>query len=136
MGRVDVSDGMTLDVDRPDPPELEETDPNDYDDAEVVGDTDYKREELESLLREGAWEQAFEEWTEDTDLDEREFAIVAELDMIQHFDFFWDAFADRVGYHAPRTGRSVPFTPDCPPGRRSRGSTPRWPNSARRSAGR
>ncbi|WP_181691849.1 hypothetical protein [Natronomonas sp. LN261] len=92
---------MTLDVDRPDPPELEETDPNDYDDAEVVGDTDYKREELESLLREGAWEQAFEEWTEDTDLDEREFAIVAELDMIQHFDFFWDAFADRVGYHAP-----------------------------------
>ena len=21
--------------------------------------------------------------------------------MIQHFDFFWDAFADRVGYHAP-----------------------------------
>jgi len=92
---------MPLDVAPPAPPELEETDPNEYEDAEVVGDTDYKREELEALLREGAWQQAFDEWAADTDLDEREFAIVADLGMIQHFDLFWDAFADRVGYHAP-----------------------------------
>ena len=92
---------MSLDVDRPDPPRLEETDPNEYEDAEVVGDTDYKRDELESLLEAGAWADAFDEWAATTDLDERAFGIVAELGMIQHFDFFWDAFADRVGYHAP-----------------------------------
>ena len=92
---------MSLDVDRPDPPQLEETDPNEYEDAEVVGDTDYKRDELESLLEAGAWADAFDEWAKTTDLDEGAFGIVAELGMIQHFDFFWDAFADRVGYHAP-----------------------------------
>lgn len=93
--------GMTLDVPTPDPPELEEIDPNEYDDADVVGDTDYKREEIEELLRQGAWEDAFTEWADDTDLDEGEFEILTDLDMIQQFDFFWDAFAERVGYHAP-----------------------------------
>lgn len=92
---------MPLDVDLPEPPELEEIDPNQYEDAEVVGDTDYKRNEIETLLREGAWEQAFEAWAADTDLDEEEFAIMADLEMTRRFDFFWDSFADRVGYHAP-----------------------------------
>jgi hypothetical protein len=27
--------------------------------------------------------------------------IVEELELIARFDFFWDSFADRVGYHAP-----------------------------------
>lgn len=92
---------MTLDVDVPTPPELEQVDPNDYEDAEVVGDTDYKRDELEALLRDGAWAEAFTEWAEGTPLDEAEFDIVTDLDMIQRFDFFWDSFAERVGYHAP-----------------------------------
>lgn len=92
---------MTLDVEVPDPPELEEIDPNQYDDAEVVGETDYKRDEIEQLLKQGAWEQAFSEWAERTALDEREFRIVLDLDMLQQFDFFWDSFAERVGYHAP-----------------------------------
>lgn len=92
---------MTLDVETPDSPELEETDPNEYDDAEVVGDTDYKRDEIEQLLKQGAWEQAFSEWAEQSELDEREFQIVLDLDMLQQFDFFWDSFAERVGYHAP-----------------------------------
>ncbi|MFC7186990.1 hypothetical protein [Halorubrum yunnanense] len=92
---------MTLDVPTPDRPELEEMDPNEYDDADVVGDTDYKRDEIEELLRQGAWEDAFTEWADGTDLDEREFEILTDLDMIQQFDFFWDGFAERVGYHAP-----------------------------------
>jgi len=92
---------MSLDVEVPPPPELEQVDPNEYDDAEVVGDTDYKRDELESLLREGAWEDAFEEWADDTDVDDAEFDIVTDLGMLRQFDFFWDAFAERVGYHAP-----------------------------------
>ena len=92
---------MALDVDAPDPPTLEETDPNQYEDAEVVGATDYKRDELETLLAEGAWAQAFEVWAAETDLDEAAFGIMEDLEMFQRFDFFWDAFADRVGYHAP-----------------------------------
>jgi hypothetical protein len=92
---------MGLDVDVPPPPELAAVDPNDYDDAEVVGDTDYKRDELETLLRDGAWDRAFEEWADRTSLDEREFDIVTDLEMLKQFDFFWDAFAERVGYHAP-----------------------------------
>jgi len=92
---------MALDVTPPDPPSLEETDPNQYEDAEVVGDTDYKRDEIETLLADGAWTDAFEAWAADTDLDERAFGIMCDLEMFQRFDFFWDAFADRVGYHAP-----------------------------------
>ena len=93
---------MGLDVSVPDPPELgDETDLQEYDDVEVRGDTDYRRSELETFLREGAWEQSFYEWAEHTDLDEDEYDIVRDLGLIQEFDFFWDDFADRVGYHAP-----------------------------------
>ncbi|WP_380676826.1 hypothetical protein [Salinigranum sp. GCM10025319] len=89
-----------LDVAVPEPPELNHVDPNEYDDAEVGGD-DYHREDLEQFLREGAWEEAFTMWAETSDLSTDEWAIVEELDLIARFDFFWDSFADRVGYHAP-----------------------------------
>jgi hypothetical protein len=92
---------MALNVEPPDPPELAEVDPNEYDDAEIVGDTDYKRNEIETFLHEGAWERAFNEWAEHTDLDESEYQIATELSLFEEFDFFWDGFADRVGYHAP-----------------------------------
>jgi hypothetical protein len=92
---------MTLDVEVPPPPELEQIDPNEYEDADVVGDTDYKRDEIEALLRDGAWAEAFTQWADDTGMDEREFDIVTDLDMLRQFDFFWDSFAERVGYHAP-----------------------------------
>ncbi|WP_435347657.1 hypothetical protein [Haloarchaeobius sp. HRN-SO-5] len=92
---------MSLNVDPPDPPELEAIDPNQYDDAEIVGETDYRRDELEALLEAGAWNEAFEQWAADTTLDEREFGIVRDLELIRGFDFFWDSFAGRVGYHAP-----------------------------------
>jgi len=92
---------MTLDVEVPLPPELNQVDPNEYEDAEVVGETDYRRDELEAFLRDGAWETAFTDWADETDLDEREFDIVTDLEMLRQFDFFWDAFAERVGYHAP-----------------------------------
>jgi len=92
---------MSLQVDPPSPPELEEIDPNEYDDAEVVGDTDYKRAELEAFLTDGAWAEAFEQWAAHSDMDEDVFEIVVDLALIERFDFFWDSFADRVGYHAP-----------------------------------
>ncbi|THE65601.1 hypothetical protein D8Y22_06610 [Salinadaptatus halalkaliphilus] len=92
---------MSLNVEVPDPPELRDVDPNEYEDAEIVGETDYKRDEISDLLQEGAWQEAWNTWVEDTDLDESEYAVVEDLNLIREFDFFWDSFADRVGYHAP-----------------------------------
>lgn len=93
---------MTLDVDPPDPPELEpEIDAAEYDDAEVSGSDDYRREELQAFLENGAWADAWAEWTAGTDLTEEEYAVAEELGLVSDFDFFWDDFADRVGYHAP-----------------------------------
>lgn len=92
---------MTLDVETPDPPELTEVDPNEYEDATIVGDTDYRRDELGTFLREGAWGESFEQWAARADVTETEWAIVLDLGLVANFDFFWDDFADRVGYHAP-----------------------------------
>ena len=92
---------MPLDADPPDPPELETIDPNEYEDAQVVDDTDYRRDEIEQYLREGAWDRAFEAWAEDTGMSPDDYAIVVDLDLMERFDFFWDSYAERVGYHAP-----------------------------------
>ncbi|KAB1194232.1 hypothetical protein GJR96_12625 [Haloferax sp. MBLA0076] len=90
-----------LDVSAPDPPSLPKVDPNQYEDAQVAVDADFKRTELEAFLNEGAWEDAFEEWTAETPVTEDQWQVVLELDLLSYFDFFWDDFADRVGYHAP-----------------------------------
>jgi hypothetical protein len=92
---------MSLDVEVPAPPELQEVDPNDYEDAEIVGDTDYRRDDLEAYLEEGAWETAFYQWERTTDINEEEFDIIVDLGLFREYDFFWDSFAERVGYHAP-----------------------------------
>jgi hypothetical protein len=92
---------MTLDVDEPEPPSLStKVDASQYEDADVQGD-DYRRDELEKFLEDGAWADAFAEWAAHTDLTEEEYAVARDLDMFEEFDFFWDSFADRVGYHAP-----------------------------------
>jgi len=46
-------------------------------------------------------------------MDEEDWAIAVDLGLVSRFDFFWDDFADRVGYHAPgspKTGRSATST--------------------------
>jgi hypothetical protein len=92
---------MGLDVETPDPPSLStNVDASQYEDADVQGD-EYRREELEEFLANGAWDDAFGEWAAHTDMDEEEFEIAQELGMFEEYDFFWDSFADRVGYHAP-----------------------------------
>jgi len=126
---------MTLDVDAPAPLALDPAqDAAEYDDADPGG-SEYRREELETFLEDGAWEQAsFEKWADDTDLSETAFDVVVDLDLIAEFDFFWDAFATRVGYHAPglpENWREREIHPDPTPGTRSqRASTPPWRNSA------
>jgi hypothetical protein len=92
---------MALHVSIPEPPRLETTfDADDYDDVEVLGD-DYRREELQEYLEDGAWAEAFDEWAAHSELDEDQWQVVADLNLVREFDFFWDDFADRVGYHAP-----------------------------------
>jgi len=92
---------MSLDVDPPDSPELQAIDPNEYDDTEVAEDADYRRDELSAFLEDGAWEQAFEAWAAGTSMDRPTFEIVRDLELVDRFDFFWDSYAERVGYHAP-----------------------------------
>ena len=91
---------MTLDVEPPAPPTLQSVDPNEYDYASVESD-EYHREELEQFLKDGAWDEAFTQWAATAKLGEKEWRVVEELGLIERFDFFWDDFADRVGYHAP-----------------------------------
>lgn len=85
---------MSLDVEPPPPPTLEAVD------AGEDGST-YRREELEAHLRAGAWDRAFDRWAETTDLPADTYAIARELGLFERFDFFWDEFAERVGYNAP-----------------------------------
>ena len=80
---------MSLDVDPPEPPELAAVDPNEYEDAEVAGG-EYRRDELEAFLHEGAWEEAFAEWAAGSDMDEDDWQIAVDLDLVSRFDFFWD----------------------------------------------
>lgn len=101
MDLATVDCDMSLDVETPPPPELEGVDPNEYDDTEIVGETEYRRDEIETYLEEGAWARAFDEWAADTDMDEDVFEIVLDLELLRQFDFFWDSYAQRVGYHAP-----------------------------------
>lgn len=93
---------MGLDVEVPAPPDLNpHIDAAQYDDAEVVGSDDYRREELNEYLDAGAWVDAWAEWEATTDLRLDEYEIIRDLGLFEDFDFFWDDFADRVGYHAP-----------------------------------
>lgn len=71
------------------------------DDTTSVADADYRREELATLLDDGAWEDAFTAWAADSSLSATQWQVIRDLDLIDQFDFFWDDVADRVGYHAP-----------------------------------
>jgi hypothetical protein len=96
---------MPLDVDVPDAPSLRgpqfrgEYEAIDMTDQEPADD--YRREVLEDFLEEGAWQDAFEEWTEFTALSAEEFRTVRDQELIERFDFYWDPATDEVGYRAP-----------------------------------
>ena len=92
---------MGLDVEPPAPPRLNVgRDTDEYEDATVGGD-EYRRQELQDFLDEGAWEAAFEEWAASAEMTTFEWSVARDLDLVSRYDFFWDDFADRVGYHAP-----------------------------------
>jgi hypothetical protein len=93
---------MGLDVATPPPPTLDPSDSvADYEDADVRPDGDLRREELDEFLSDGAWAEAFADWAADTDLDPAAHEVARDLELFAEYDFFWDDFAGRVGFHAP-----------------------------------
>ncbi len=68
---------------------------------ETLGSEDFYREDIESLLQEGAWKEGFNEWTEYTDLDEEQVRVVSDLGLFQAFDFYWDPTEDCLRFDAP-----------------------------------
>lgn len=96
---------MALDVPVPNPPSLHGPQPRgEYSAIDTQVDEpedDYRREEVAEILEAGAWHDAFEEWTTQTDLVRSDFDLVMEHDLFDEFDFYWDPATDEVGYQAP-----------------------------------
>lgn len=94
---------MALDVPVPTSPDLTNRGmPREFEWLEeTLGSEDFHREELEALLRDGAWKEGFNEWAEYTDLDEAQAGIVSDLGLFQAFDFYWDPTDDRLRFDAP-----------------------------------
>jgi len=96
---------MALDVEVPDPPALRG--PQTRGEYEAIDttderpDDDYRRAELASFLREGAWADAFEEWAGHTALSADEFETVRDRELIAALDFYWIPSEGDVGYRAP-----------------------------------
>ncbi|MFB6153903.1 MAG: hypothetical protein ABEJ27_06590 [Halodesulfurarchaeum sp.] len=94
---------MALDVDVPTPPDLTNRGlPPGLSIAETAGDVqDLRRGELESVLGEGAWREAFEEWAQYTDLSATDIEHATTIGLFRAFDFFWDPDARRLRYVTP-----------------------------------
>lgn len=94
---------MGLAVDAPTPPDLTNRPlPSAIDPADVLDSTgDLRREELEQALRDGAWDDAFEDWTEDTDLNESEYRAILDAGLIETLDFYWDPYDGGVEFELP-----------------------------------
>lgn len=94
---------MALDVDPPEPPDLTNRGmPREFEwEEETLGSEDFYREDLEDLLQEGAWEDAFNEWAQYTELDEAQFRVLDDLGLFQQLDFYRDPTDDRLHFDAP-----------------------------------
>lgn len=94
---------MALDVDVPEPPDLTmRGTPSDYRATEETAQPrDFRREETETMLKDGAWREGFEEWAEYTDLDADAIRAIDELGLFKAFDFYWDPDKESLEYDSP-----------------------------------
>lgn len=101
---------MALDVAVPTPPDITNRGvPGTFDvDAVAGSDQNLRRDELEGILRAGAWRQGFEEWAQYSDLSATAVELAVELGLFRALDFFWDFEARRLRYVVP----AVPETWD------------------------
>lgn len=91
---------MALDVETPDPPDLTNRGmPDDVDPSNVTDSlSDLRREELEEILRDGAWSEAFREWATYTDLTEAEYRMISVHGLIEELDFYWNPTEERLRF--------------------------------------
>jgi hypothetical protein len=94
---------MTLDVSIPEPPDLSNRGaPEEFEWTEDTGGAeDFRREELEALLKDGAWAEGFNEWGEYMSMDEQQVRAVEDLGLFHEFDFYWDPTQDRLRADPP-----------------------------------
>lgn len=94
---------MALDVESPNSPDLTNRGtPSELEASEVIGsESDLRREELERFLQDGAWNEAFEEWAEYTDLSQKEYEEILERGLVGQIDFFWDPVETRLRFVIP-----------------------------------
>ena len=92
---------MQLPASLPEPPDLEPYD-REWDDEDAHEPfVDRRREEIEDVLADGAWERALHEWAEHADWDEADFETVLDLGLFEEFDFYWDPDCECIEYHGP-----------------------------------
>ncbi|WP_336023333.1 hypothetical protein [Halobellus salinisoli] len=102
---------MAVDIDIPDPPDLTNRRvPSDLDAESLDSPSDLRREELEGLLRDGAWDEAFAEWFEYTDLAAADVATLDEHGVFEQLDFYWDPVEDHLRFVVPRVPESLAGT--------------------------
>ncbi len=84
----------------PEPPDLSNRGvPSAFAAIEAVGGAaDLNRQEIEAVLRDGAWREGFEEWAMYTDLTEPEYHAAIELGLIEGVDFYWDSLEERLAF--------------------------------------
>jgi len=72
-------------------------DPDDV--ADITNDL--RREELETALAAGAWEDGFAEWADYTGLNDPEFRAIRDAGLVEELDFYWDPYDGGVEYELP-----------------------------------
>lgn len=94
---------MGLDVEIPDSPQLTNRGgPSEFESAEEVGgDGDLRRAELEAILQDGAWQEAFAEWAAYSDLTAGDVDRLASAGVFERFDVFWDPGEERLDFAVP-----------------------------------
>ena len=70
-------------------------------DETVENGADFRREEVEAVLREGAWREAFGEGAEYTDLNADEFRAVRDGGLFERLDFYWDPVDGALEFEVP-----------------------------------
>ncbi|WP_256290013.1 hypothetical protein [Halobellus inordinatus] len=93
---------MALDIDTPTPPDLTNRPlPSTFDSEELEDAEELRRAELEEVLRDGAWNEAFEEWDEYTDLSDSEVRSLQDAGVFEQLDFYWDPIDATFRFEVP-----------------------------------
>lgn len=101
---------MALDVEPPPSPDLtNRPPPSELDPAGAIDDIgDLRREELEELLADGAWTDAFLEWADYTDLTESGYRSIHAAGLFEGLDFYWDPTEGQIRFEVPSVAELAP----------------------------